>query len=74
MRKRVLAGSLWFSAMLLAWEIAWSLLGVPRAVGPILAVVVSALVVLDPAGLFFEPLPGRSQRASSSWPRGRPPC
>jgi hypothetical protein len=57
MKKRLVAGSLWFLAILAMYELAWSLAGVPRQVGPMLAFVVSALVVADPANLFW---PARS--------------
>ena len=57
MKKRVVAGSLWFLAILALYELAWSLAGVPRQVGPVLAFVVSALVVADPANLFWPARP-----------------
>jgi hypothetical protein len=53
MKKRLTAGTLWFVAILAMYELAWSLLGIPRPVGPIIAFVVSALVVADPAHLFW---------------------
>ena len=62
MKKRLMAGSLWFVAILAMYELAWSLLGIPRPVGPILAFVISALVVADPANLFWPAsAPARSQ-------------
>lgn len=53
MTKRAAAAVLWFAAMWVGYEIAWSLFGVPRIAGPILAGTVSALVALDPLGLFW---------------------
>jgi hypothetical protein len=53
MRSRVVAAGLWFAVAWVGYEVAWSLAGVPRVLGPILATVVSTFVVLDPLGLFF---------------------
>jgi hypothetical protein len=59
MKKRLTAGSLWFLAIWFGYEILWSVMGVPRMVGPMLAFVVASLVVADPAGLFW-PAPART--------------
>lgn len=53
MTKRASAAALWFAAMWVGYEIAWSLFGVPRVAGPILAAAVSVFVALNPAGLFW---------------------
>lgn len=53
MTKRAAAAALWFAAMWVGYEIAWSLFGVPRVAGPILAGALSAFVALDPLGLFW---------------------
>lgn len=58
MKKRLTAGSLWFIAIWFGYEIMWSLVGIPRMIGPMLAFVVTSLVVADPAGLFW-PAPAR---------------
>jgi hypothetical protein len=63
MKKRVVAGSLWFVAVIAMYELAWSVLGVPRPVGPILAFVIAALVVADPGHLLW-PTPAPRQRRS----------
>jgi hypothetical protein len=55
MTKRLLAGPLWFLATLYAWEfLAFVLPGLPTAVGPVLAIVLASLVVLDPAELLWK--------------------
>jgi hypothetical protein len=59
MKKRLTSGSLWFLAIWFGYEILWSVMGVPRMLGPMLAFVVASLVVADPAGLFW-PAPARS--------------
>jgi hypothetical protein len=69
MKKRLTSGSLWFIAIWFGYEILWSVLGVPRMVGPMLAFVVASLVVADPAGLFW-PAPARSAaRARTAVPK-----
>jgi len=64
MSKRALAAFLWFSATWVAYEIVWSLTGVPRMAGPVIAFAVAALVTLDPMALFWP-------RATSASPTGR---
>ncbi len=41
------------------YEIVWSIAGVPRLVGPIVAFAVAALITVDPAGLFWPRSPKR---------------
>lgn len=64
MGKRLLAGPLWYVAVLAAYELAWVVLSVPRQLGPVFAISISALVVLDPAGLLWPaPASPRQSRA-----------
>ena len=63
MHKRLLAGPLWFFATLYAWEfLAFVLPSLPTAVGPVLAIVLASLIVLDPAELLWKApsVPARS--------------
>lgn len=53
MSKRAVASVLWFVSIAFAYEVVWSLTGVPRAVGPVLAAVVAAFVAVDPIRLFW---------------------
>jgi hypothetical protein len=53
MSKRAIAAFLWFSATWVGYEIVWSLTGVPRLAGPVIAFTVAALVTLDPMALFW---------------------
>ena len=55
MEKRIIATALWFLATLFAYELAWSLLDVPRVIGPVLASAAAALVAFDPLRLFWPP-------------------
>jgi hypothetical protein len=63
--KRLIAGPLWFLAFWLMYELLWSLTGVPRVAGPVIALIVAATVVLDPMHLFW---PVRSSRPTASMP------
>lgn len=61
MSKRAVAAVLWFAAVWVGYEIVWSLTGVPRMIGPIVAATVSAFVTIDPRGLFWpEATPSRA--------------
>ena len=53
MSKRLLASFLWFGAAWFGYEIVWSLIGVPRFMGPVLATAVAAFVAVDPMTLFW---------------------
>jgi hypothetical protein len=64
MPKRAIAASLWFAATWVGYEIVWSLTGVPRLAGPVIAFTVAALVTLDPMALFWP-------RATADSPTGR---
>lgn len=64
MTKRAAAALLWFSMIWVGYEIAWSLFEVPRVLGPILGLVVSAVVTVDPLSLFWPrstPIEGAPQ-------------
>lgn len=53
MLKRVAAAFLWYAMVWVGYEIVWSIAGVPRLIGPILAAVVAMMVVVDPLHLFW---------------------
>lgn len=59
MSKRAVAGLLWFFSIWATFELLWSVVGVPRLIGPILGLVAASLVVVDPTGRFW----GRSPLA-----------
>ena len=60
MRKRLVAGPLGFLATLCTHELARRILGAPRAVGPVIEMVVATLVILYPADLMSpDPPPAR---------------
>lgn len=53
MKKRTVAGLLWFFAIWAAYEVIWSVAGVPRPIGPILGLLAAGAVVIDPTGRFW---------------------
>jgi len=60
MPKRALAAFLWFAAAWFGYEIVWSVAGVPRLGGPVVAFLFGAFVTLDPLARFWpksEPAP-----------------
>ena len=63
MRVRLVAGSLWFVATLLLWELGWSAFDLPRVVGPVLASVIALFVVLDPTHRIWKRTPALRRRA-----------
>jgi hypothetical protein len=54
MLRRTAISALWFVSILLMHELAWSLFGSPRPLGPILGIVAASLVWLDPFGQFHS--------------------
>jgi hypothetical protein len=53
MLKRVAAAFLWYAMVWVGYEIASSLVGLPRLIGPVLSAGVAMLVVVDPLRLFW---------------------
>jgi hypothetical protein len=53
MSKRAFAAFLWFAATWFGYEVIWSLTGVPRIAGPVIAFAVAAFITVDPLGLFW---------------------
>jgi hypothetical protein len=53
MVNRIVAGPLWFLAVLATYELFVSLADWPRLVGPLIALVAATFVVTDPFGLFW---------------------
>jgi len=66
MQKRAIAAVLWFAAVWFAYEVIWSVTGLPRAIGPALGAAVAALVTLDPTGWFWSRAPRRDTRPAAS--------
>jgi hypothetical protein len=53
MAKRMAAAFLWYAMVWVGYEVAWSLTGIPRTIGPILAASVAMFVTIDPLHLFW---------------------
>jgi hypothetical protein len=64
--KRLIAGPLWFISFALMYELLWSLTGVPREIGPVIALVVGVTVWIDPMHWFWPAAPDRSAAAMPS--------
>jgi hypothetical protein len=65
MSKRALGAVLWFAAVWLGYEVLWSVTGVPRLIGPVVAFAVAAVVTLDPIQLFWPTASDRGPRTGS---------
>ena len=50
MFKRIVIATLWFAAFLCLHEIAWSVLGSPRAFGVVIGTAAAAFYFFDPSG------------------------
>ena len=50
MKKRVLAGLLWFYATWYAWSVIAAFVGAPTLVGPVLGAAIAMLFAGDPSG------------------------
>ncbi len=66
MHKRPIAAVLWFAAVWFTYEVIWSVTGVPRAVGPILATAAAAMIAVDPTGWFWSRTARRETRPAAS--------
>lgn len=64
--KRLIAGPLWFVSFALMYELLWSLTGVPREIGPVIALVVGVTVWIDPMHWFWPVAPDRSSASRPS--------
>ncbi len=64
--KRLIAGPLWFISFALMYELLWSLTGVPRIAGPVIALAVGVTVWIDPMHWFWPFAPNRSSAAGPS--------
>lgn len=54
MKKRVLAGLLWFYTIWYAWSMIASTLGVSEMLGPVLGLIAAALFAGDPLGRIWS--------------------
>ena len=54
MHKRVVASILWAVTIYSGWELGFGVYGIPRELGPILALAVAAIVLLDPGNFIWK--------------------
>jgi hypothetical protein len=67
MSKRAVVSVFWFAAIWFAYEVVWSVTGVPRGIGPIVAAAVAGVVAVDPMRLFHTAPDGfGSERVSTT--------
>ena len=59
MTRRIVASALWAFAIYSGGELAWGLLGVPRVVGPVLAIAIASFVLFDPTKRIWGAEPTR---------------
>jgi hypothetical protein len=62
MLKRSAAALLWYAMIWVGYEILWSVAGVPRPLGPVIAAAVAMLVTVDPVHMFWP----RSESANQA--------
>jgi hypothetical protein len=63
MSKRAVVSVLWFAAVWVSYEVIWSVTGVPRLIGPVVAAAVAGFVGADPMRLFHA-VPDRTRSTS----------
>lgn len=63
MHKRITAAFLWAVTIYSGWELGYGVYGIPREVGPVLALAVAAIVLLDP-GSFIWKAAGQPRRVA----------
>jgi hypothetical protein len=54
MHKRIAASLLWAITIYSGWELGWGVYGIPRELGPALALIVGAVVLLDPGHFIWK--------------------
>jgi hypothetical protein len=54
MYKRIAASFLWAVMIYSGWELGFGVYGIPREIGPVLAVIVAAYILLDPGHFIWK--------------------
>jgi hypothetical protein len=72
MKKRVLAGLLWFYATWYAWNVLAAFLGLPELAGPVVAAAVAMLLAGDPFGRIWSGTRTRPVAAATQRPAADP--
>jgi hypothetical protein len=62
MHKRIAASFLWAITIYSGWELGWGVYGIPREIGPALALIVAAVVLLDPGHFIWKTAAGPVRR------------
>lgn len=54
MHKRIAATFLWAVMVYSGWELGYGVYGIPREIGPVLALVIAAIVLFDPGNFIWK--------------------
>ena len=54
MYRRIAASFLWAVTIYSGWELGWGVYGIPREIGPVVALIVAAVVLLDPGHFIWK--------------------
>ena len=66
MKKRVLAGVLWFYAAWYAWSVFASFVGLPDLAGPVIGLAAGVLFAVDPLGRIWTEAEPRAAQADTA--------
>lgn len=70
MHKRIVASILWAVMIYSGWELGWGVYGIPREIGPVLALLVAAFVLVDPGNFIWKTVTPVRRIAQIPEPRG----
>jgi hypothetical protein len=70
MYKRIAASFLWAITIYSGWELGWGVFGIPREIGPALALIVAALVLVDPGHIIWKTAAPLRRLAQIPEPKG----
>lgn len=70
MHKRITASFLWAITIYSGWELGYGVYGIPREIGPVLALIVAAFVLVDPGHFIWKVAPPERRIATIPEPQG----
>lgn len=70
MHKRIAASFLWAITIYSGWELGWGVYGIPREIGPAVALIVAAVVLLDPGNFIWKTAGAARRIAQVPEPKG----
>jgi hypothetical protein len=54
MHKRIAASLLWAITIYSGWELGYGMYGIPREIGPVLCLIVAAILLVDPGNFIWK--------------------